>query len=76
MLSYHRVREAIAARTLVFVHCLGKENPADVLSKHWGYQVIWPVLQHMLFWKGDAGTIREGKEKTDTSRNATANEGE
>ena len=32
-LSYHRVREAIAANVLKFHHISGKENPADVLTK-------------------------------------------
>ena len=36
MLSFHRVREAIAAaRILVFAFIPGAENPADILSKHW-----------------------------------------
>jgi hypothetical protein len=29
-------------------------NPADILSKHWGHQAIWPLLQALLFWEGDA----------------------
>ena len=57
ILSYHRVREAIAAKIIRFYHVPGVENPADVLSKHWGYQAIWPVLQPLLFWKGDVGDI-------------------
>lgn len=32
-LSYHRVREAIAAKVLKFYHISGKENPADILTK-------------------------------------------
>ena len=35
-LSYHRVREAIASRIIVFKHIPGSLNPADILSKHWG----------------------------------------
>jgi hypothetical protein len=34
-LSYHRVREAIAAGIVDFRKILGAENVADVLSKHW-----------------------------------------
>ena len=52
-LSYHRVREAIVAKILSFHHIPGKENPADILSKHWGYQQIWDLLRPLLFWKGD-----------------------
>jgi len=32
-LSYHRVREAIAADYIVFLHMEGKKNPSDVLTK-------------------------------------------
>ena len=52
-LSFHRVREAIAARIVDFVHIPGDSNPADILSKHWGYQQVWPLLQPLLFWQGD-----------------------
>jgi hypothetical protein len=52
-LSYHRVREAIAAGILRFHHVRGKLNPADILSKHWDYSTIWPVLKPFLFWQGD-----------------------
>jgi hypothetical protein len=52
-LSYHRVREAVAAGILRFHHVRGKMNPADILSKHWDYSTIWPVLKPFLFWQGD-----------------------
>ena len=51
--SYHRVREAIAAGYLQFKHKDGKSNPADILSKHWEFANIWPLLKPLLFWKGD-----------------------
>ena len=52
-LSFHRVREAIAAKILKFYHIAGNVNPADILSKHWGYPQVWPMLQALLFWQGD-----------------------
>jgi hypothetical protein len=52
-LSYHRVREAIAAGFVRFYHIDGTRNPADIVSKHWGYQVVWPILRLFLFWEGD-----------------------
>lgn len=63
-LSYHRVREAIAAQILSFHHLPGEINPADILSKHWGYQQVWPILKAMLFWQGDT---MESFEKGDSS---------
>jgi hypothetical protein len=56
-LSWHRVRETIAAKTLRFVHIPGAINPADMLSKHWGYQQTWPQLQALLFWQGDTSDL-------------------
>ena len=53
ILSYHRVREAIAARVLYFIHLPGALNPADILSKAWGYQQVWIMLKALLFWEGD-----------------------
>ena len=51
--SYHRVRETIAAGYLQFNWKDGKSNPADILSKHWEFASIWPLLKPLLFWKGD-----------------------
>jgi len=53
ILSYHRVREAIAAGVLYFIHLPGALNPADILSKAWGYQQVWIMLKVLLLWKGD-----------------------
>jgi hypothetical protein len=52
-LSWHRVRESIAAKILCFIHIPGAINPSDMLSKHWGYQQTWAQLQALLFWQGD-----------------------
>ena len=51
--SHHRVREAIAAGYLQFNWKDRKSNPADILSKHWEFANIWPLLKPLLFWKGD-----------------------
>ena len=49
MLSFHRVRETIAAGILSFYFLSGDDNPADILSKHWGYTQIWERLKSLLF---------------------------
>ena len=51
MLSYHRVREAIAAGMIAFYFIEGDRNPADIVTKHWGYQQIWDVLKVLMFPK-------------------------
>lgn len=63
MLSYHFVRENIAAGVIRFAHINGEHNPADILSKHWAYQAVWPLLRPILFWKGDTMGIVKNREK-------------
>jgi hypothetical protein len=53
MLSFHRVREAIASGFVGYYHIPGSLNPADILSKHWGHAQIWPMLKPLMFWRGD-----------------------
>jgi hypothetical protein len=48
-LSFHRVREAIASRTVGFYHLAGAQNPANILSKHWAYSAVWRLLRRLLF---------------------------
>jgi hypothetical protein len=57
MLSYHFVRENVAAKVIRFAHINGEHNPADILSKHWAYQAVWKLLRPILFWRGDTMDI-------------------
>jgi hypothetical protein len=59
-LSYHKTREAVASGMLGFYHVDGDKNPADVLSKHWGFQQVWWQLKSLLFWQGDTRNIKQG----------------
>ena len=52
-LAYHYTREAVASGMVAFHHIPGEINPADILSKHWGYSQIWEQLQPLLFWEGN-----------------------
>ncbi|MGL5935946.1 MAG: Ty1/Copia family ribonuclease HI, partial [Cetobacterium sp.] len=57
-ISYHYTREAVASKAVDFRFIPGHINPADILSKHWGYQQIWASsLRPILFWKGDTSTL-------------------
>ena len=67
MLSYHRVREAIVAGILTFHHINGKDNPADILSKHWAFPDVWPVLRPILFWKGNTAECPTTEAKSQNS---------
>ena len=51
LLSFHMVREAIAAKILHFIHIPGSINPADILCKYWSYSKIWNQLKALLFWE-------------------------
>ena len=61
--SYHRVREAIAAKFISFHWKDGKSNPADILSKHWEFAAVWPMLKPILFWRGDTATQLKGSDR-------------
>jgi hypothetical protein len=57
-LSYHVTREAVASKTVDFRFIPGHLNPADILSKHWGYQQVWAsALRPILFWKGNTASL-------------------
>ena len=52
-LNWHRTRECIAAKILLFNHIDGKRNPADILSKHCGYSDAIAHIRPLLDWAGD-----------------------
>jgi hypothetical protein len=64
-LSYHYTREAVASKAIDFQFIPGHLNPADILSKHWGYQQqVWAsALRPILFWKGDTATLLTDEEQ-------------
>ena len=49
-LSFHRVRESIAAKILKFILLPGAINPADILSKHWRHQDVKKSVQTYILW--------------------------
>ena len=57
-LSFHHAHEAITSKYVSFTF-LGKYNPADILSKHWGYQQVWTMLKPILFFHGDTAQVYE-----------------
>ncbi len=52
-LSYHRVREAIAAGYVAFYYIPGHSNPADILTKALGWIELGPFVDVIMLWKGD-----------------------
>ena len=51
VLSYHRVREAQAAKIVNFIHIDGKYNPADVLTKHMSSREWYELMKPLIFWR-------------------------
>ena len=65
-LSFHKVREGIAASIAKFHHIKSGDNPADVHSKQWGHSQAWPLLQPLLFWEGDTAALIPDEAMTTT----------
>jgi hypothetical protein len=71
-LAYHRVREAVAAKILHFLHLPGTQNPADPLTKFLPYAVFRPLIEPLLFWKGETSvpvmSLSEGSDTITTAK--------
>ena len=63
--SFHHIWEAIAATLLVFYWKDGKTKPADILSKHWEFSTVCPLLKPNLFWHGDMALSRSQLNRCD-----------
>ncbi len=53
LLPNHRVREAVAAGVIYFMKIDGKQNIADCLAKFLSYSMLCPMIEPLLFWRGD-----------------------
>ena len=72
ILSYHRVRECIAAKFIDFHHIPGVENLSDVLTKFLPHSVSWPLMEPLLFWRGDTADCQSSSMRGVTSGKAKA----
>ncbi|KAL7580543.1 hypothetical protein ACA910_003670 [Epithemia clementina (nom. ined.)] len=51
VLAYHHVREAIAAKIILFYWIESKANKADMLSKHWNHASVSDIIRQLFdFW--------------------------
>ena len=53
MLSYHRVREAIATKILKIHWCSSSQNRSDRLCKHWDYMKVKDTVRELFDYQGD-----------------------
>ena len=58
ILSYHRVREAIAAKMLVFHWCDSSQNKSDILSKHWEFSKGFHIIRELFDFQGKITLIQ------------------
>ncbi len=70
-MSYHKSRKAVAAGIIHVHHIPGNTNPADILSKHWDYSSVWPMLKPLLLWQGDTAKIPKTKPSKNDDTNDT-----
>ena len=63
LVSYHRVKKAIAPKYISFHWKDGKSNPVDIISKHWEFATVWPMLKPILFWRGKTATQLKGSDR-------------
>ena len=70
-LSYHRVREAIAGKIIRFYHIRGENNPADIVSKHWGQAQVWHLIRPLLFYSGETTELPDDGKQNKTKSNKT-----
>ena len=68
-LSYHRVREAVAAGIINVVHLPGTENPADVLTKFLPHRTLYKLVKEFLFWGYRRDPTDQGEGSVKSSKN-------
>ena len=56
-LAFHRVREAIAAKHMGFYWIQSAYNLSGMLSKHWDYPTVYPMILKLLITRGNITLI-------------------
>ena len=49
----------VASVFIAMYHIPSKDNLADVLTKHWGAQTVWDLLQPVFNWMGNTADLYE-----------------
>ena len=57
ILSYHYVESMIARGFISLNHLGSKSNLADIVTKHWGYSVAYPLIRPGLHHMGNTGML-------------------
>ena len=57
ILTFHRVREAIAAKLMAFYWIQSAYNLSDMLSRHWDHPTVYPMISKLLITRGNITLI-------------------
>ena len=57
ILTFHRVREAIAAKLMAFYWIQSAYNLSDMLSKHWDHPTVYPMILKLWITRGNRTLI-------------------
>ena len=68
ILSFQRVREAIAAKLMAFYWIYSAYNLSDMLSKHWDHPTVYPMILKFLITRGSNPRKRKRKFKITTRK--------
>jgi hypothetical protein len=74
ILSYHRVREAQAAGFTQFIHIDGKQNPADILTKHTSSREWYEVMKPLIFWRARGDQLGSHRNEGSVNRSSLVTE--
>ena len=58
MLSYHRVRQAIAAKILDFYWCASDQNKSNILSVHWEHAKVKDTIRELFDYQGEISPLK------------------
>ena len=57
ILTFHTVREAIAAKLMAFYWIQSAYNLSDKISKHWDHPTVFPMILKLLITRGNISLI-------------------
>ena len=57
-LSYHKVREAIAAKILEFHWCSSDQDRSDILSTHWEHAKVKDTIRELFDHQGEVTLLK------------------
>ena len=57
ILTYHYVRSMIARGFINLQHIVGKDNCADILTKHWSHNSVYSLIKPIFNYEGNTGEL-------------------